>query len=859
NVPFWRGEAPARTDELSAEVARLRQDVIAREDAHAWLEGTLKLPAYAADLLVRYLRAGAGALGGVPTLEKIYAERFFDDAGGMQLIIHSPYGGRINRAWGLALRKSFCRAFDFELQAAATDDGLILSLGEQHSFALEDIFDFVHPNTVEQVLTQAVLQAPIFGTRFRWTSSRALALSRMSGGKRVPPPIQRARSEDLMAAVFPEQVGCADNHGGKDIEPPDHPLVNESLKDCLRDAMDVDGLKAVLVAMKEGRIQKIAVDLPEPSVFAHAMLNSAPYTYLDEAPLEERRARAVSVRRTLPEADAANFGALDAAAISQTIADARPDLREPEELHDLLLQLGCLPLDVSEQLMPPIPSDWLAGLIAARRAGVAVVNGRQLAYAAERVPLMRALFPSAELTLAPLPGDGPVEEELAARTVVRGWMEILGPTTAAELAALLGLTPYAADAGLAKLEQVGQVLRGRFHPGRPVDAPQEWCDRRLLQRIHRLTIGRLRREIEPLSAQDFMRFLFRWHHIGPEGQLRGTMGVLKAVSLLQGYEAPAAAWELELLPVRMKQYVGEWLEQLSWNGEIAWGRLTMKDTRPVVGPRRGDVHVPPPEPARRAPVQGRNASLSFVRRAELEWLLQAARPNALLADGPRALPEDLSPVARDLAQVLERKGASFFSELQSSSRRLPSEVEDALWELLARGLVTADAVQNLRVLQSPKLRRRQRALQRGGPGRWSLLAATEQLGEAERLEKLARLFLQRYGIVFRDLVARETLAPPWRELLPIYRRLEGRGEIRGGRFLAGFAGEQFALPEAVEAARATRRAPFTRQVVHLSAVDPLNLTGVVTPGPRVPAVMGHYVTYVDGIPQAAPGDDAVAR
>jgi len=852
NVPFWRGEAPSRTDELSAEVARLRTDVLANPDAHAWLESTLKLPFHAADLLVRYLRAGAAALGGVPTLDKLYAERFFDDAGGMQLILHSPFGGRINRAWGLALRKSFCRAFDFELQAAATDDGIILSLGEQHSFALEDIFDYVHPNTCEQVLTQAVLQSPIFGTRFRWTSSRALALSRMQGGKRVPPPIQRARAEDLMAAVFPEQVGCADNHGGKEIEPPDHPLVNETLKDCLRDAMDVDGLKRVLIAMKEGRIQKIAVDLPEPSVFAHAMLNSAPYTYLDEAPLEERRARAVSVRRTLPQADAANLGVLDAAAIAQVIAESRPDLREPEELHDALLQLGWLPLDLPEHVLPAIPTDWLAGLVEGRRAAVVQVGGRPFAYAAERVQLVKALFPTLELTLAALPGDAPQEEELAARAVVRGWMELLGPTTAVALSQLLGLSAFAAEAGLAKLEQVGQVLRGRFHPHRPVDAPQEWCDRRLLQRIHRLTIGRLRREIEPLSAQDFMRFLFKWHHIGPDSALRGTMGVLKAVSLLQGYEAPAAAWEQELIPVRMKQYVGEWLEQLSWNGEIAWGRLTMKDTRPVVGPRRGDAHVPPPEPSasKRAPVAGRNASLSFVRRSELEWLLQAARPTALLSDGARALPDDLTPPARDVAQALERRGASFFTELQASSRRLPSEVEDALWELVARGIVTADAVQNLRVLQSPKLRRKQRAMQRGGPGRWSLLAPMEQLDEGERLEKLAKLFLQRYGIVFRDLVARENLAPPWRELLPIYRRLEGRGEIRGGRFLNGFAGEQFALPEAVDAARAVRRTAFTQQVVHLSAVDPLNLTGVVTPGPRVPAVMGHYVTYIDGLPQA---------
>ncbi len=842
NVPFWRGEAPARTDELSHEVARLRHDVATREDVQAWLCGELALQPHTADLLLRYVKAGQGALTAVPTQTTLVAERFFDEAGGMQLIIHAPFGARINRAWGMALRKSFCRAFDFELQAAASDDGILLSLGEQHSFPLMDIFDFVSPAAAERVLTQAVLQAPLFGTRFRWASGRALALSRLQNGKRVPPPIQRARAEDLIAAVFPEQVGCQDNHGGAELEPPDHPLVNETLKDCLRDFMDIEGLVKVLRAMKDGTINKVAVDLPEPSVFSHAMLNSAPYTFLDEAPLEERRARAVVVRRTLPASDA-EFGALDQSAIDQVVADAAPVLRDHEELHDALLQLGVMP---HHQVDP----SWLSTLRTQRRAGTFTHAGQVFVHAAERVPVIHALYPDATLELTALDGDTPLEREAAARQVVRGWMETLGPTTVPELMALLALGRYDVDAALVKIEAGGQVLRGRFRPG-ATSEETEWCDRRLLQRIHRLTVGRLRREIEPLSAQDFMRFLFRWHHLDAESKLRGPGGVTRIVSLLQGFEAPAASWELDLIPSRMQQYVGEWLEHACFGGEVAWGRLTQKDAPVAVpGPRRG---VPVDSPARK-PTVTRAASITFARRGDLDWLLEAARPNTRLADAPPPIPEDLSQAAKEVLAVMERRGASFFAELQVGSRRLPTEVEDALWELLARGVITADAVQNLRVLQSPKARRRQRAMQRGGPGRWSMLQVVERSDPGAVEEKLAWLFLQRYGIVFRDLVMREPLALPWRELVQIYRRLEARGEIRGGRFLHGFAGEQFALPDAVDVSRAVRRAPLKGETIRVAAVDPLNLTGVITPGPRVPAQLGQSVLYVDGVPQAKPVD-----
>ncbi|HEX8820402.1 MAG TPA: crosslink repair DNA glycosylase YcaQ family protein [Archangium sp.] len=853
-VPFWRGEAPGRTDELSVHVGRLRQELLEREDAARFLEKELKVPPPAVDALMAYLRAGQQMLGGVvPSNTTIVAERFFDEAGGMQLILHAPFGSRVNRAWGLALRKRFCRTFDFELQAAATEDGLLLSLGEQHSFPLEDIFQFLNPENVEEVLVQAVLQAPLFGTRFRWNATRALSLSRFAGGKRVAPNLQRARSEDLLAAVFPAQVGCQDNHGGADVELPEHPLVKQTMEDCLREAMDIDGLREVLRRMKDGRIKLVARDVPEPSLFAHQMVNSQPYTFLDDAPAEERRVRNVVLRRTLPAEDAASFGALDADAINQVVRDAAPPLRDEDELHDALLQLVLMP----EAEVPP---RFVPSLLAQGRVAWLEVGPKRFLIPAERQSPIRALFPEAPMQpeLAPLPGDKPVERDAAVSQVVRGWMEMLGPTTAAELSAYTALDESEVNLALHQLEATGGILRGRFRP-ESTSTVVEWCDRRLLQRIHRLTVGRLRKEIEPLSARDFMRFLFRWHHLEELDALRGSTGLSKAISLLQGYEAPASAWERFLLPARMKGYLGDLLERACYSGEVAWGRLTMKDAKPTPGPRRGAPATPvEPEPPRsRAASPNRNASLTFVRREDLDWMLSSARPNAVLADGGVWVPPDLSGPAKDVVAVLEQRGACFFNDLCSRSRRLPAEVEDALWELVARGLVTADAVQNLRVLQSPAQRKRQKLLQRGGPGRWSLLVPSEPKPEDEVRESLARLFLQRYGIVWRDLVMRESLAPSWRELLYVYRRMEARGEIRGGRFVSGFVGEQFALPEAVDVARAVRRQQPSGVRVQLSAVDPLNLTGVVTPGPRVPATVGNVVTYVDGVPQGfdAQGDD----
>jgi ATP-dependent Lhr-like helicase len=848
SIPFWRGEAPSRTDELSREVGRLRDEVLEHPDPRAWM-ASLGIGAQDGEALAEYLRASRQVLGALPSARTVIAERFFDEAGGMQLILHAPFGGRINRAWGLALRKRFCRTFDFELQAAATDDGILLSLGEQHSFPLGDIFEFLHPDTVESVLVQAVLQAPLFGTRFRWSATRALALSRYQTGGRVPPHIQRARADDLLAAVFPAQMGCQDNHGGGEVEPPDHPLVNEALRDCLTEALDVEGLKGVLRALRTGEIRTMARDLPEPSPLAHALLNSQPYTFLDGAPLEERRARAVQVRRGLPAEEAAGLGALDASAIEQVVADARPLIRDAEELHDWLLAAVLVPAE-------GVPAHLLTELVATGRAARLTVSPvdspgarnegnevfgtsvREFVVCRERVLHVRALFPDGVLTPAcpPLAGDAPVEREDAVLGVVRGRMEVAGPVTGSGLSLALALSEDDVTLALHRLESEGQVLRGMFRPGAQ---ELEWCDRRLLQRIHRLTVGRLRREIEPLTAQDFMRFLFRWHHLEPSDALGGQGGLLRAVWLLEGWEAPAAAWEQVLLPARVRGNMAELLDRACWAGDIAWGRLSLREPR-AVGPRRGgEVELP----SARAIKPGRTATLTFFRRAELGMLLAAAR-----GDGPEGWPEDLVESSRIVAEVLGRRGACFFQELVSGSGLPIEAVEEALWDLLGRGLVTADAVDNLRVLLSPKRRRQQRALKRGGPGRWSLLRAESSVSDEERLAGIGRLLLSRWGIVFRDLVVREPLAPPWRELVRHYRRLEARGEIRGGRFLAGVGGEQFALPDAVEVARTIRRLRPGGVRIEVAGVDPLNLTGIVTPGPRVPAVLGQKVVYVDGIP-----------
>jgi ATP-dependent helicase Lhr and Lhr-like helicase len=815
NIPFWNGEAPGRTHELSREVSRLREDVAARPRAEAvdFLMRACALDQRAAEQAFDYVVAGKAMLGAMPSHATVVAERFFDEAGGMQLVLHAPFGARINRAWGLALRKRFCRSFNFELQAAATDNGIVISLNEQHSFPLEIVFGFLKSATVEDVLTQALLAAPMFTARWRWNVTRALAVLRFGGGSKVPAPIQRMRSDDLLAAVFPDQAACAENLTGE-IRIPDHPLVNETISNCLHEAMDIEGLKQVLDGFSSGDIRVVAIETPEASPFSHEILNANPYAYLDDAPLEERRARAVQMRRTLPDL-ADGMGALDASAIELVAAESWPVVRDADELHDALLTLITLPPVAAWQ-------PWFDELAASRRV-ITIPAARGLLWAAaERSAMARAAYS----------GDGD-EQQAAVTEILRGWLESTGPKTARALAERLALRRELVDTGLAHLEGEGQILRGRFSPDCASD-DVEWSNRRVLARIHRLTIGRLRREIEPVSTADFIRFLFRWQHLAPGSQLHGLDGALHVVRQLQGYEISAAAWESQILPRRIARYSPDLLDQLCLSGEVTWGRLS-----PHPAFDRDD-------PGRVRPT--RVAPIAIFLREDGGWLVPA--------DGDD-IQESLSHAGREVLDALRQRGASFFADLTRATGRLSSEVEDALWELVAAGRVTADGFENLRSLVDPKRRRGEgrgrTARPRHAAGRWALLRTGAEQPRTSN-ESFVNQLLLRWGVVFRDLLARETLALAWRDLLVVLRRLEARGEIRGGRFVAGLVGEQFARPEAIDLLRAIRRSQDRPERVAVSAADPLNLVGIILPGPRVSALSGDTVELVALPELSATGD-----
>jgi ATP-dependent Lhr-like helicase len=753
-----------------------------QENAEDWLKQECGLDDAGARQATAYLRAGVAGLGALPSCDTVVAERFFDEAGGMQLVLHAPFGSRINRAWGLALRKRFCRTFNFELQAAATDNGIVISLSDRHAFPLELVFEFLKTQTVRDVLTQAMLDAPMFGTRWRWNATRALAVTRFRGGKKVPAPIQRMRSDDLLAAVFPDQVACAENLTGP-IRIPDHPLVNETIANCLNEAMDLDGLEQILGGIERGTIRTIAIDTPEPSVLGHEILNSNPYAYLDDAPLEERRARAVQLRRTLPSDAADGTGVLDPAAIEQVSAEVWPEVRNADELHDALLSLV---------ILPPVP-EWDAlfqELVSARRASVLTRRDQAFWTPTEKRHLSDDVL-----------------------TILRGWMESIGPTTVSAMAAKLAFSNEDIEIALTQLESEGQVLRGRFTPAQ-ADAEIQWCNRRVLARIHRMTIGRLRREIEPVTALQLHAFLARWQHADTGTQLHGADGLLEIVRQLQGHEAPAAAWESQILPARVSGYGPELLDELCLSGEVMWARVS---THPALEDGEGRRVRP-----------SRVAPISLLLREDATWLIER---QVLEADSG-----SLSHTAQEILAALETQRALFFNDLVRTTGRLPSEAEDALWELVAAGLVTADGFENLRALIDPKRRRGEgrarQARPRNSAGRWAIVPRDSGTAP-DRTEKWAEQLLARWGVLLRDLLARETGAPPWRDLLPVLRRMEARGQIRGGRFVTGFTGEQFARPEALDLLRALRRAGDPREVTGLASADPLNLTGIILPGARV--------------------------
>ena len=859
-IPFWLGEAPGRTAELSWAVSTLRSEIEttleaalergasgikgAEQDLADWLKSEPGLSDAGACQLADYFGATYRALGVIPSQDKLVSERFFDESGGMQLVIHAPCGIRLNRAWGLALRKRFCRSFNFELQAAATDDAIVLSLGTQHSFPLDEVFTYLNSKIVRDVLVQALLDAPMFPIRWRWNATRALALPRQRGGRRVPAPLQRMESENLLAAVFPDQLACLENIEGDRVIPR-HPLVQQTIEDCLTEAMDIEGLTELLKRIENGRVKCLGFDLPEPSPLAHEILHAKPYAFLDNAPLEERRTQAVYTRRAGDPSMDGGLGVLDSAAIKKVCDEAWPRATNPDELHEALLLLGALTEDEANNLAGR-SNEWLDLLSTEKRAG-RLSASRMFWVAAERLPMLQAVYPGCEfepLLVAPISErKRHWERSDAVRELVRGRMEAAGPIAADALRDLFQLPLPEIQSALVALEAEGFILRGKFHPG---VAQTEWCDRRLLARIHRLTINKLRAEIQPVSIAEYQRFLLAWQRADSEHRVRGVDGLKAVLDLLDGCELPAAAWEPEVLALRVDDYAPELLDHLCFTGRIGWGRFSLPETRNgrLIGPIR-------------------SSPMSLFGRANLGHWLALAPVSAIT---------EFSPDAGQILEALSRSGALFFGEIVRLTRLLPSRVEQALAELAAQGYVTADGFEGLRALLLPEDKRapfadaqRQRRHKSVSSvefaGRWSLLRKPlsegsegenrRTAGREESIEAFARILLRRYGVVSRRIAEKEYFHVPWFELIRVFRRLEARGEVRGGYFVGGLSGEQFARPEAIGLLRSIRKTKAKGELLAISAADPLNLVGILTPGPRIAAIASHRILLRDGIPIAA--------
>jgi len=855
-IPFWLGEAPARTAELSQAVSNVRTEIEKLlsdgGDVSEWIVSEMRLPTEAAQQIADYFADTYRALGALPSQQALVIERFFDESGGMQLVLHAPFGSRINRAWGLALRKRFCRSFNFELQAAATDDAIVISLGTQHSFPLEEVFRYLNSKTVRDLLVQALLDAPMFAIRWRWNATRSLAVPRFRGGAKIAAPLQRMESENLLAAVFPDQLACLEHIVG-DREIPDHPLVKQTIDDCLSEAMDIDGLEEVLRKIEQGEIRCIARDLPEPSPLASEILNARPYAFLDNAPLEERRTQAVYTRRASERNVGDGLGILDSAAIEKVEKEAWPEATNADELHDALMLLAAMTQDEVQRTVHhegngTAVEQLLNELVASKRATQLRAGDKSFWTTAERLPMLQMIYPDAgadsQVTAPESAQRQNWERSAAIRELLRGRIEVSGPLSVGQLENILGLRRLEIDTALLGLESEGFVLRGKFHPNA---TELEWCDRRLLARIHRLTIDRLRAEIQPVSPQDFYRFLFAWQRADPEHRVEGPEGLQFVLEQLDGCELPLAAWESAVLAARVTEYDPEWLDRLCFSGRVGWGRLSA-----------------PQNPSARTSAPLRTSPIAFYQREHLQDWLILSRANSTM---------DLSIASRTLFDTLAEGGALFFTELVRRSGLLPSQVEEALSQLAALGLVTSDSFDGLRALLVPsnkrptfgrnigKRRRKTNLASIEFAGRWSLLRTeiaskpsgngAESIAREAAIEKFARTLLRRYGVVFRRLLERESLGVNWYELGRFYRRWEARGEIRGGYFLAGISGEQFALPEAIGLLLSIRKAPPNGELITLSAADPLNLQGILTPGPRIAALTASRILFRDGLPVAA--------
>ncbi len=803
-IPFWLGEAPTRSGLLSEAVAALIGHGHGEEvEVTARLKDQYRLSDAAATQLAQYLVSAKDILGCLPSRTCVVIERFFDASGGMQLVIHSPFGAAINRAWGLALRKRFCRSFNFELQAAAIEDAIVISLSQVHAFPLEDIAHFLSPESARDVLVQALLDAPMFQTRWRWNASIALAIPRRMGGKETPPFIRRMQAEDLIAAVFPDQLACLENIAG-DREIPDHPLVQQTIDDCLHEAMDVDGFIELLRGIKNGAIRLHTIDLPAPSPLADEVLNAKPYAFLDDAPLEERRTRAV---RRQPDDLTRRKLFVDDEALNKLRQMIWPTMDSEDDAYDGLYLAGFISSDEVDRLDAESKS-WIGKLIENGRA--LKLEDPLLIMAWERLPQWQQIQNSSP--------DLPLLAEF-----VLPILETRGPLSVDGLASYLNQDAAMILQCLNFLEASGRVFRGQFDP---TCDQTTWCERLVLDRLHRLTVHVRRQRVSPIEAEAFVRFLFDWQFLSADTRLYGADSLGQALHRLEGFSAAAASWENELLPARLKGYQPAWLDSMGHAGRIAWLRSDS------------------------------SAELSLQRR------FMASTPICLI---PR---EELSFWATSNDESLEGEVGEIFRYLSEQDlfmdelvRRcnLPeTRVEQALSALASQGLIRSDAFAGVRALlrsepEKRKLDRHRRLswfpVGASAGGRWSKVITHEVTTEI-RAEHVAMNLLNRYGIVFRKLLDYQTGMPPWRDLLRAYWRLEAIGEIQSGHFVAGYSGQQFALPQAMRQSKKISQSGSTADLM-IHACDPCNLTGIVAGAPRVAARVGARILYRGGVANAA--------
>jgi ATP-dependent Lhr-like helicase len=847
-IPFWFGDAPGRSDELSAAVSDLRKEMdslLAGPGIEAARDYLLEagIEPGAAEQLVSYLAGAREALGVIPTRDCIVLERFFDDTGDMHLVVHAPLGSRIMRAWGLALRKRFCRHFNFELQAAALEDSLILSLGETHSFETADVPAYLKSASVRQVLIQALLDAPMFEVRWRWNATIALAVQRMRNGQKLPPQWQRNQAEDLVAVVFPDQLACLENIRGE-REIPGHPLVEQTIGDCMTDTMDIDGLEALLRRIEEQDIEIRCLDLTGPSPLSAEIINARPYAFLDDGDAENRRTRAISQNRN-DLGDAATLSIISVDATEQVKSEAWIRPRNPDELHDGLLQLGFL---TQAEFSSGVSSNgtasggstdnwgkWFQALAGEWRVSRVEKGGECWWVATERLEEFCAVHPDALLQPDPkqvFPRNE-AEPEKALIELLRSRLSGLGPVNSVTLAEDFSLPLPELNRALTALQNQGYVMVMQ-NGGADEHPAKTWCERRLLARIHRYSRERRRKTARPVPPAAYMRFLLSWHGLDePSGELE------QVLALLEGWTAPVAAWEQGLLANRCADYSARRLDEQFLSGFATWFRPA------VPGQDRQQMVAVTPI----AIVPRRNAGTWRSRSSG-----ETVEPGGL---------------AKRVLRALQLHGAMFTVDLEQTTGLMPVQLEQAIGELVARGLISSDAFSPLRWLIRPEaekrrkqkaLRGRRAAVQPGMLGRWSvnpeLVGGRE--GEADqdmfadqvRLAAVCEALLRRYGVVFRAVLERESLIPPWRYLLRYLRRMEDRGEVYGGRFVDGFSGEQFALPEAVGLLRRHGNEPAQREFKVINATDPLNLGGIITPGVKTAAKPGNRILLVNGVPAA---------